>query len=289
MSDRTDRVAIVGAVSWNTMVLLDRLPEPVPHMQFAEGDWETVGGTSAGKALSLTGLGREVSLRARVGHDPAGQRIRDALAQARVPTQGLRDAEDSERHLNLMTAAGERVSLYLATPEEPAVPVEAAQESALAGAAAIVLDLSAEGLEAIDEARSADAPIWVDLHDYDGSAAFHAPFLEAADVVFCSAERLPDPEGFLRRCIDGGASLAVCTLGADGAIAVDLDGALHRVAAVPVDVVDTNGAGDAFFAGVLDAVLSGHALDDALAAGAETAAVVLRSRHLHPLLDDVIR
>jgi sugar/nucleoside kinase (ribokinase family) len=61
------------------------------------------------------------------------------------------------------------------------------------------------------------------------------------------------------------------------------------VAAVPVDVVDTNGAGDAFFAGVLDATLSGRALDDALAAGAATAAIVLRTRHLHPVLDDVLR
>ncbi|MGN8025069.1 carbohydrate kinase family protein [Microbacterium sp. 22242] len=291
------RVAIVGAVSWNTIVVLDRLPDPTPHMQFAEADWQTVGGTSAGKALSLTGLGREVSLRARVGSDPAGLRIREALGGAGVPLRGVRDADVSERHLNLMTPAGERVSLFLSSPElapeaevlAPAPERFLGDEPPLAGAAAIVLDLSAEGLAAIDEATAAGAPIWVDLHDYDGSAEFHRPFLAAADVVFCSADRLDDPEGFLRRCIDAGASLAICTDGAEGAIAVDVDGELHRVAAVPVDVVDTNGAGDAFFAGVLDAMLSGAALDDALAAGATTAAAVLRSRHLHPLLDDVVR
>jgi sugar/nucleoside kinase (ribokinase family) len=283
------RVAIVGAVSWNTIVLLDRLPDPTPHMQFAEADWQTVGGTSAGKALSLAGLGRAVSLRARVGADDAGDRIREALERAGVPLSGLRPADASERHLNLMTGAGERVSLYLSSPE-PATgdDQEAAPDEALAGASAIVLDLSAEGLDAIDEARATGAPIWVDAHDYDGSAAFPQPFLDAADVVFCSADRLDDPEGFLRDRIAAGAVLAVCTMGADGAIAVDRDGALHRVAAEPVEVVDTNGAGDAFFAGVLDATLSGLALDEALAAGARTAAGVLSTRHLHPLLDDVL-
>jgi len=291
MSEAPDagRVAVVGAVSWNTIVLLDRLPEPTPHMQFAEADWQTVGGTSAGKALSLRGLGRAVSLRARVGRDAAGLRIRDALDGAGLSLLGLREATVSERHLNLMTDAGERVSVFLSSPELAAGwEALAGEEPALAGAAAIVLDLSAEGLAAIDEARTAGAPIWVDLHDYDGTAAFHQPFLAAADVIFCNADRLSDPEGFLRDCIDAGASLAVCTLGADGAIAVDGEGALHHVAAVPVEVVDTNGAGDAFFAGVLDATLAGHAVADALAAGAANAARTLRSRHLHPLLDDVL-
>ncbi|OZB84757.1 PfkB family carbohydrate kinase [Microbacterium sp. 13-71-7] len=283
------RVAIVGAVSWNTIVLLDRLPEPTPHMQFAEADWQTVGGTSAGKALSLRGLGRAVSLRARVGRDAAGLRIRDALGRAGLPLAGLREATVSERHLNLMTDAGERVSLFLSSPE-PAPGEEGlvGEEPPLAGAAAIVLDLSTEGLAAIEEAQATGVPIWVDLHDYDGVAAFHRPFLDAADVLFCNADRLPDPEGFLRGRIAAGAALAVCTLGAEGAIAVDRDGRLHRVAAVPVDVVDTNGAGDAFFAGVLDATLRGAAVDDALAAGAAAAATALRSRHLHPLLDDVL-
>ncbi|HZU92900.1 MAG TPA: carbohydrate kinase family protein, partial [Microbacterium sp.] len=55
-------VFIAGPASWNSIVVLDRLPEPVPHMQFAEASWDTVGGTSAGKALSLTALGRSVLL-----------------------------------------------------------------------------------------------------------------------------------------------------------------------------------------------------------------------------------
>jgi sugar/nucleoside kinase (ribokinase family) len=179
------------------------------------------------------------------------------------------------------------VSLYLSSA--PALTETSAQtRAAMAASAAIILDLSAEGARLIPEARESGSEIWVDLHDYDGESEYHRPFLEAADVVFCSDDRLTDPERLLRACISAGARLAVCTRGADGAIAVDAAGELHEVAAEPVDVIDTNGAGDAFFTGVLDALLDGVAVDAALSAGARNAARVLGTRHLHPLVDDAL-
>ncbi|MBW8763573.1 MAG: carbohydrate kinase family protein [Microbacterium sp.] len=280
-------VFIAGPASWNSIVVLDRLPEPVPHMQFAEETWDTVGGTSAGKALSLTSLGRSVLLYALAGSDEHGGRVRAALADAGVPTR-WGGAEVTERHLNLMTRQGGRVSLYLASPSTTDGADDDELRSAMAAADAIVLDLAAEPLRLLPTALETGRPIWVDVHDYDGEAEFHRPFLEAADAVFCNADRLDDPVAFLRSCITAGATLAVCTLGADGAVAVDADGVEHRVGAVPVEVVDTNGAGDAFLAGVLDASLSGASVSDALAAGARSASSVLGTRHLNPLLDSVL-
>lgn len=283
----TASVFIAGPASWNSIVVLDRLPEPVPHMQFAEDSWETVGGTSAGKALSLTALGRPTLLYAVTGADQPGDRVRSALDQAGVPTRwGHGDA--TERHLNLMTRQGGRVSLYLSAPSATDGADDEALQATMRGADVIVLDLAAEPQRLLPAARATGRPIWVDVHDYDGEADFHRPFLDAADAVFCNADRLTDPEAFLRSCVAAGASLAVCTLGAKGAVAIDADGAEHRVAAVPVDVVDTNGAGDAFFAGVLDARLGGLDIDSALAAGARVASLVLGTRHLHPMLDPIL-
>jgi len=280
-------VFIAGPASWNSIVVLDRLPEPVPHMQFAEDSWDTVGGTSAGKALSLTALGRSTLLHALVADDEPGERVRAALGGAGVSAL-WGTAEATERHLNLMTRAGGRVSLYLSSPPATDGADDADLGALMSGADAVVLDLAAEPLRLLPLARESGTPIWVDVHDYDGEAEFHRPFLDAADAVFCNADRLDDPLAFLRSRIDAGARLAVCTLGADGAVAIDSSGIEHRVAAVPVDVVDTNGAGDAFLAGVLDAHLSGSAVPDALHAGARCAASVLGSRHLHPLLDRVL-
>lgn len=281
-----DSVFIAGPASWNTIVVLDRLPEPVPHMQFAEETWATVGGTSAGKALSLTGLGRATQLHALAGRDAEGERVRAALHAAGVQVHWGEGV--TERHLNLMTRAGERVSLYLSSPDATAGENDAWVRERMGESAVIVLDLAAEPLRLLPMARETGVPIWVDVHDYDGAAEFHRPFLAAADAVFCNADRLPDPVAFLRARIADGASLAVCTLGAEGAVAVDAEGVEHRVAAVPVEVIDTNGAGDAFLAGVLDARLDGAGVGAALEAGARTAAAVLRSRHLHPLLDAVV-
>ena len=277
-------VFIAGPASWNTLVVLDRLPEPVPHMQFAEDSWETVGGTSAGKALSLTALGRDTLLYAVTATDDHGGRVRTALADAGVRTLWA-DGPVTERHLNLMTRAGERVSLYLASPPTVDSADDAALAAAMRAADVLVLDLAAEPLRLLPLAARSGRPIWVDVHDYDGEAEFHRPFLAAAEAVFCNADRLDDPVAFLRSRVTAGASLAVCTLGAEGAVAVDAAGDVHRVDAVPVDVVDTNGAGDAFLAGVLHAHLDGAAVPDALAAGARSASSVLGTRHLHPLLE----
>lgn len=280
-------VFIAGPASWNSIVVLDRLPEPTPHMQFAQDSWETVGGTSAGKALGLTGLGTSCVLYALRGDDDPGRRVGAAMSAAGITVKWGPSAA-TERHLNLMTAAGARVSLYVATPSEQAGAVSGDIRTAMRDAEIVVLDLAAEPLRLLPFARAGSRPIWVDVHDYDGEAEYHRPFLAAADAVFCNADNLSDPVAFLRSRVSAGASFAVCTLGADGAVAVDADFETHRVDALPVDVVDTNGAGDAFFAGVLAARITGAALPQALEAGAVSAAQALGSRHLHPLLDGVL-
>lgn len=284
----TSHIVISGPAAWNHIVYLDRLPEPVPHMQFALDDYDTIGGTSAGKALGLAGLGRPVLLHTLLGDDADGRLVRRALEASGVDFAEL-PADRTERHLNLMTRAGERVSLYLSAPAHPGTPPSPELEQAMADAPAIVLDLSERSRGLIPAARAAGRPIWTDIHDYDGSADFHRPFIDAADWIFMNADRIgPDPLPFMEACVRGGASVVVCTLGARGAIAVDARMLRVEVAAEPVEVLDTNGAGDAFMAGVLDAHLAGAALPDALAAGARHAATVLTTRHLHPVLDGVL-
>jgi hypothetical protein len=59
-------------------VLLDHLPEPVPHMQFALGEYETLGATSAGKALGARRARAPTVLHALLGGDVEGERVRAA-------------------------------------------------------------------------------------------------------------------------------------------------------------------------------------------------------------------
>ena len=280
-------VVICGPASWNHVVDLDHLPEPVPHMQVALGDHHTLGGTSAGKALHLAHLGRSTRLHTVVGTDDTADSIVGALTEAGVPLAAERVQGPSERHLNLMGPAGERVSLYLdlPAPTDEAPPQRWVDD--LGSAYAAVLDLSERSRALTDLTAASGVPIWTDLHDYDGRSEFHQPFLEVASYVFMNADKMPSPLPFLHSAISGGVRVAVCTLGAEGAVAVDQDQAEHRVAAAPVaEIVDTNGAGDAFMAGFLDATLTGADVAEALEAGAAQAAVALGTRHLSPLLDE---
>lgn len=281
-----DHILVCGPVSWNTLVYLDRLPEPRPHMQFALEDFETVGGTSAGKALHLSGLGRQVACHTVLGDDAEAGRLRSVLAAAGIEVVARAVPGASERHLNLMTRAGERVSLYLSVPAFSAPDV--AQFEALAvDAAALVMDLSETSRSLLSPAAATRIPIWTDVHDYDGRSEFHEPFLRAASYIFMNADGMSEPLAFMRARVEAGARAVVCTLGADGAMAFDADG-VHRVNAVAVDVRDTNGAGDAFLAGYLDATLSGASTDAALTSAASQAAVALGTKHLHPSLDALL-
>ncbi|MBH0128785.1 carbohydrate kinase family protein [Salinibacterium sp. NK8237] len=255
-------------------------------MQFALEEHKAIGGASAGKALHLAALGHKVTCHIAVGDDAASIRLRSVLESAGIELACVTVPGASERHLNLMTHAGERVSVYLSTPTfaEPDV----AQFRTLAeGAEALVMDLSETSRSLLPESVVSGIPIWTDLHDYDGHSDFHEPFVQAASHLFMNAEGMPDPLPFMRVRVNAGATVVVCTLGSEGAMAVDADG-LHRVDSAPAEIRDTNGAGDAFFAGFLHATLSGASTDEALASAAAQAVVALESKHLHPCVEDAL-
>lgn len=272
-------VAVLGPASWNQIVQVSELPAPRAQTVFAQAVHETLGGTSAGKALHLVDLGHPVELHTVVGSDEYGDKILSALEGARVPTVAQRVGRASERHCNLMTPAGERLSIYLSTPTEDPEPPVLRQNTTL------VLDLASWTRELARTIRRGQRPIWTDLHDWNGYDEFHQPFAAAATHVFLSADGPDDPVGLLHRLVDEGVSVAVCTMGARGAVAVDTEHREWTVAAEPVnDVVDTNGAGDGFFAGVLHASLLGAELPEALSAGVRQAVRALESPHLSPLV-----
>ena len=79
-------VVVHGPASWNLVVDLDELPEPKPHMRFAAGHRELLGGTSAGKAAHLRDLGTDVELHTVLGSDAAATQIEAALRKAGITT-----------------------------------------------------------------------------------------------------------------------------------------------------------------------------------------------------------
>ena len=268
------RVLVNGPASWNLLVRLPSLPEPRSTAVFASGHHVGLGGTSAGKALTLAALGVDVTLRTALGDDPESDLVRAALAHPRIALQNQPVAR-TEQHVNLMTDDGSRVSVYLELPDPEPGPVPQ-----LDGFDVAVLDLAEHSRPLLSAARAAGVPVWCDLHDDAGDDEFRQDFRAAADVLLVSGERLADRRAYLTDALARGCRLAVCTDGAKGALALDADGWIEVGAAAVGDVVDTNGAGDAFCSGLLSGVLDGLPVQDALARASATGAIAVSTHDL---------
>lgn len=276
----TLRVLVVGPASCNEIIHLSSLPEAVSGTHFAERAWSTLGGTSAGKALNLARLGAEVTLLTVLGTDEVARRVRRSLDATGIRVVS-RDSRSGlcERHVNLMTTAGERVSIYAHLPEPASDWTRADADEHLVEADVVVVDLAWHARPWVAWAQDAGVPVWTDLHDYDGKSAFHAAFA-LADHLQLSSVALPQWRTFAERASAEQGGTVVVTHGAEGSAAIGPDGTWAERAGEHVEVVDTNGAGDAFFAGFLVSARSGDGLEASLRAGAAQAAVCLRGPHL---------
>ena len=274
------KIFIAGGVSFDTVIHLERFPEPRQATLFARESYTAVGATSSGKALNLAALGHEVTLAAQFGPDSLGDQVRDRFRQAGVILRELPD-DRTEQHTNLMNADGERISIFAVqrTFEPPVSPADFGV--AVQQAEVVILDIINWSRQLIPLVKALGKPIWCDLHDYDGENAYHRDYLEAADYVFLSAEALPDPERFGADLIAGGKKLVVMTRGVEGAVALDAAGRRFEVpSARGLGLEDTNGAGDAFMAGYLHGHLQKRGVAACLELASLTAALCVASREL---------
>lgn len=84
----------------------------------------------------------------------------------------------------------------------------------------------------------------------------------------------------VRQLTATGLKRAVITLGAEGAVFYDaVTGESGYQPALPVTIVDTSGAGDAFFSGTVCGLMRGDPLQEAVALGTRVAAWTIASMH----------
>ena len=105
---------------------------------------------------------------------------------------------------------------------------------------------------------------------------------QEAGMLFTEDYRGTDPEELkeimVRRARLSGIPRIIVTLGERGAVYADKNGESGVCPALRVDVVDTTGAGDAFFAGVAIGLTYGKTVGEACVIGTRLAASVIASR-----------
>ena len=265
------------------MIRVEAFLAPAPGSFFPTGWHETVGSSGAGKAMNLGRLGVDVTLRCLLGRDDAGTRVREALEASGVTVDAVDDPTGTARHVNLMDPDGRRMSFLLHVGNPTAHYDLRHVEELVTAADQVLVAIVDQARVVLPIARRLGRPTWTDLHATTGDRAWDRDF-EQADQVFFSGEQLPDPRPLMTRLHDAGRELAVCTRGADGAVALTRDGRWLEIPAEPVErVVDTNGAGDAFLAGTVFGGLHGLPIERSLRIGARVAAAAIGSPELAPL------
>jgi sugar/nucleoside kinase (ribokinase family) len=232
----------------------------------------TGGGSGANTACWLASLGVEVRLVAAVGDDALGRGAVEAVTRLGVSFVGSADPDRSTGAcVVLVEPDGERTMLpdRGANDALPVAAVEAALASPprwlhLSGYTLLDEGSRPAGLAALAAARAAEVPTSVDASSAGplralGGARF-LEWVEGCAVLFANDDEL-DALGGLAPALDH-VEVVVAKHGPDGASWCTTPqswSAPARSAAL----VDTIGAGDAFDAGVIDAVLRG--LDPAAA------------------------
>ena len=228
------------------------------------------GGAAANVAVGLARLGVPVGFVSVVGDDEFGHLLRSRLAQEGVDVEAMRASAEHATGLCFISVSddGERSfhnrggsSGSALTPDD--IPAERLGTASWVhfGSDFIVED---SAFAAVERAyNTAGGVISCDpnlrLSRWrDGSilATRIGQLLAHSDVAKCSAEEAPmltgerDPRDAARMLVERGASLAVVTLGAKGALWARQNDEGH-VEAPSVSAIDTTGAGDAFMAGLI--------------------------------------
>ncbi|WP_371096477.1 carbohydrate kinase family protein [Streptomyces sanglieri] len=229
------------------------------------------GGSPANVAYGLARLGHGTTLLTQLGPDANGRLIRDHLAGAGVEVRTDDATAATPSAAVTLDADGRAAYTFEIAWTLGPVALDRPPRHVHTGSIAAVMEPGAATvLGAVESLRTA-ATVSYDpnvrpelMGDHDSAVRRVERCVALSDVVKASDEDLEwlypgqDPERVAERWLTAGPALVLVTRGGDGALAV-LPGGRVTVDALPTEVVDTVGAGDAFMSGTLHA-LAGHGL-----------------------------
>jgi sugar/nucleoside kinase (ribokinase family) len=258
----------------------------------------STGGSAANATYNAARLGLRTSFLGKLGNDALADSYRQSFEQVGVDSSRFkRGALPNARCLALVTPDAQRTmrtclaaAMTLSPDEISPADFAGCRHAHIEG---YLVFNQALADSVLASARAAGCTVSLDLSSFEVVNAsrswLQSQFHKGIDVVFANEDEIralyPDQNSDyedLARRLAGQGVLAAVKLGKDGAWLAEGD-TLHRVDPVTVsDVIDTNGAGDAWAAGFL----SGHLRGKSLAAAGELASLMGAEtvRHLGPII-----
>jgi 2-dehydro-3-deoxygluconokinase len=271
-----------------SMVLL--VTEPAMPLRAARTFWRSIAGAESNVAIGLCRLGHDAGWIGRVGDDPFGHGILDALRAEGVdtsravvddaaPTGVLIRDRHAERPIHVLYHRRDSAGSRLRTEDVDPDYLAGARILHLTG---ITPALSATARDAVAHAASVavergvavclDPNLRLKLWSADEAAGVLAPLVQHTSILMAGADEAmllagaSDEPAAARWFLDHGAPLVVLKRGARGSWATDGQQEWSSPA-FPVTPVDVIGAGDGFAAGFLAAHLEGAPVQRCLETG----------------------
>lgn len=256
----------------------------------------THGGVARNVAVNMANLGAEVEFVTMLDDDSLGREARLRLRGAGVKLTHAVSTPDKGMGMWLAVfnekgdLAGSVSHMPDASPIERLFDEKGEEIIRSCRGVALEIDLSEKVSERVFElAERFDKPVYaivanmsVILRRPDFMARTACVILNEIEAgrLFGREIRALSPEETLEAISEAAPAMGirsiVVTMGARGAVYLDAENGLRGVCpAVPCRVVDTTGAGDAFFSAVVESLARGMRLDDAVTCGARLASMTV--------------
>lgn len=228
---------------------------------------EHVGGSPLNVAVGLARLGRGVDFLTHIADDARGRRIAEYVESSGVQlVSGSTTAERTPTALATLDENGSAQYVFDIDWQLSGTPEVTPPLVAHTGSIATWLEPGCRATSALLDAYHPSATITFDpnvrpalIEDGDAARGRIDRLLEKCDVVKASDEDMAwiDPsrsaKQIARTWLSLGPSVVAVTMGDRGAFTM-CEAGTARIAALPVEVVDTVGAGDSFMTGLIDAL-----------------------------------
>ncbi len=302
-------LAVIGNVNVDLLVWpASEVPPPGAERPVERIDLR-VGGAAGVTGAALARLGADALVVGCVGDDALGVAAVNELRGYGLDTGHVRRIPNSATCISIAFEAPGRDRSFLISPgslawfESSMVPETALQASFVLFCGYFNLP-SMRGrptAELLRQVKETGGTTLLDTGwDHDGwpettreEIRHLLPLVDVFVPNEVEAERLTgdsDPLTAARSLAARSAGWTVVKLGRNGCLAAGPDGEAYRVAAPSVEVVDTTGAGDAFNAGLMNALSAGDPWPDALRVAVLVASAVVsrRSNDRYPTSDELL-
>lgn len=276
------KIVVVGSYNADLILKVGRLPAP-GETCLGLGREEAPGGKGSNQAVQAARCGAAVTFVGAIGQDPAGETALGMWRTDGIATGAVARLADQPTGMAVILVAADGENSIVVDSGANAHLAPAHIDSAapaIAGARAVLAQLETPveaTRRAFDIARANG--VLTALNAAPAPDRIDEGLLALTDILFvnegeaAALSGLADVEAASEALLHRVGQAVVATLGAAGAVLFRRDASPLKQAALPVEVVDTTGAGDAFIGAFMARLALTDDIAEAMAWGAAAGAL----------------